>query len=104
MAVLLFSGLGGLGAELQLKPQDYQILPSVLPYRKVKRQSGDPGVTESIPNCLAESLAALKEDKDIKKWVGKELLTQYLRVKEKEVEYFGKMTEEERRLKFTSYF
>ncbi|CAG7559970.1 unnamed protein product [Fusarium equiseti] len=104
MTVLLFSGLCGLGAELQLKPQDYQILPSALPYKKVKRESGEPRITESMPNCLAESLAALKEDNDIKKWVGNELLTQYSRVKEKEVEYFGKMTEEERRLKFTSYF
>ncbi|KAH7179158.1 uncharacterized protein B0J16DRAFT_386985 [Fusarium flagelliforme] len=104
MAALLCSCLYGLETDLQLKAEDYQILPSAPPFKKVKRQLEKQGATESMPSGLAESLAALKEDEDIKGWVGKELLTQYLRVKEMEVEYFGKMTEEERRLKFTSYF
>ncbi|KAI1059398.1 hypothetical protein LB507_004039 [Fusarium sp. FIESC RH6] len=104
MATLLYSGAHGMVAKLQLKSQDCQVVPSALSYEEAKRSLGELGITESVPTSLAESLAALKKDEDIEQWIGKELLTQYSRVKEKEVEYFGKMTEEERRMKFISYF
>ncbi|KAF4453902.1 protein fluG [Fusarium austroafricanum] len=104
MAVLLFSGLHGIDAGLLLTSQDCQVVPSALSYKEAKRQLGELGIAERMPRNLSESLAVLKEDVDIETWVGNELLRQYLQVKEKEVEYFEKMADEDRRMKFLSYF
>ena len=66
--------------------------------------SSQPSVLSS--ECLRASGRRLTRprDKDMESWVGRELLAQYLAVKEKEAETFGKMTDEERRQKFLNFF
>jgi hypothetical protein len=52
-----------------------------------------------MPTSLEMAAESARSDEDLKSSIGSESHAQYLSVKEKEVEYFSKMTDEERRLK-----
>lgn len=57
-----------------------------------------------MPTSLKATVGLARADEDLKQWIGSELHTQYLNIKQKEVEYFAKMTDEERRRRFLDYF
>lgn len=62
------------------------------------------GMDKSMPVTLKEALDCLKRDAAVKSWIGEDLLKWFISVKDKEVEEFGKMTGEQRRLRFLEYF
>ncbi|OAQ69251.1 glutamine synthetase, catalytic domain-containing protein [Pochonia chlamydosporia 170] len=104
MAAIISAGMEGLLSQRHLAMEDCQVVPSALSFEEAKRQLGEKGITERTPKSLKESIDAVTEDKEMKDWVGEELLTHYVRVKQKEVEHFGKMGEDERRIKMLQYF
>ena len=77
--------------EIVAQMSDCQVVPSALSDEDAREQLLKYGVTERMPRSLKESLDAVRDDADMKKWLGEDLLTQYVRVKEKEVEYFAQM-------------
>ncbi|CAH0055118.1 unnamed protein product [Clonostachys solani] len=62
------------------------------------------GLTVKMPGSLQEALDHLKEDSVMRDILSRNFLNCYTPLKEKEVEEFAKMTEEERRLRFLKYF
>ena len=98
-AAVLQAGLSGLGQELELG-KDCRVFPHLL------NERGHPsfGLYEKMPTSLQEALESLKADEAMRWTDCEKLLDSYLLVKEKEVEVFEKMTEEERRLRFLEYF
>lgn len=103
-AALLSAGMAGMKQKYVLTIRDCQVVPSALSLEEAERQLQDYGITERMPSKLQWSLDFAKSDKELQGWIGTELFTQYVKVKEKEVEYFSKMTDEERRQKFLGYF
>ncbi|KAL0937496.1 glutamine synthetase [Colletotrichum truncatum] len=99
-AAVLLSGLNGLGKNLVLDWEDCTVFPQSLDnggraeYRLVKR----------MPRSLQEALDLLKAESSGKPIVPKDLLDAYIPVKEKEVEEFLKMPDDQRRLRFLEYF
>ena len=61
-------------------------------------------LNDRMPSSLQEALGALKADATVKTWIPKDLLKAYISVKEKEVEMFQKMADDQRRLRFLEYF
>lgn len=53
-------------------------------------------ITERLPRALSEAIEALKDDKVMEKVMGEELVDLYVRVKETELGFQEKMSEEER--------
>ncbi|KAK3377006.1 protein fluG [Lasiosphaeria ovina] len=94
IAALLAAGKAGLRAKYDLLPSRDCNLAWL----------GNFGITEQMPKTLREALDAAKDDTEVQSWVGRELFTQYIKVKEKEVETFGKMTDQDRRRKILEYF
>jgi glutamine synthetase len=104
IAALLSAGMAGMKQKRILTIGDCQIVPSALSFEEAERQLRDFGITERMPIKLEMSLDCAKGDKELRDWIGAELFSQYIKVKEKEVEYFSKMTDDERRQKFLGYF
>ena len=99
-AAVLLAGLSGLGEQVNLAWEDCKVFPHSLDegerakYRLNKR----------MPSSLHEALESLKADAAMKTWISEDLLNSYILVKEKEVEAFQKMTDDQRRLRFLEYF
>ncbi|KAF2843554.1 hypothetical protein M501DRAFT_1021832 [Patellaria atrata CBS 101060] len=87
-----------------LNIRDCPILAGKLGVGEARRQLGKYGITEPMRPKLEVSLDSLKEDKECETWFGSELFAEYVKVKDKEVEHFSGMTEEQRRQKFLVYF
>lgn len=100
LAVVVAAGSAGLRENLPLTWKDCRIFPENL---NDEERTGY-GITENLPASLEEAVNLAKKDPDVREWVGKEFLEKYVKVKEKEVELFGKMTDEERRQKFLAFF
>ncbi|KAI0597290.1 protein fluG [Biscogniauxia sp. FL1348] len=62
------------------------------------------GILERMPGSFAIALEAAKRDEDLKKWIGEEIFTQYVRLKEKEMEAMHTMTDETRRRRSLVFF
>lgn len=62
------------------------------------------GIVERMPDSLRATLCAAKGDEDIKKWIGGEMMAQYVSLKEREIEFSKKMTDETMRQKFLAFF
>ncbi|CAG9945989.1 unnamed protein product [Clonostachys rosea f. rosea IK726] len=103
-SAIISAGIDGMKTGLVLEMKDCTVVPSALGSEEVDVKLRDVGVTDRMPKTLQESLEAAKADHEIIKWIGRELHNQYIRVKEKEAEYFLKMTTDERRRKFLDYF
>ena len=104
IAALLSAGMAGIKQKLPLSIRDCPILPSEYTIKEAQKRLGEYGITDPMPSKLEMSLDSARSDKELESWIGAELLAHYLRVKDKEVEHFSKMTEEERRQKFLNYF
>lgn len=104
IAAILLAGMTGMKRQQPLTISDIQLVPSALPRVEAERQLQAYGVTEAMPSKLELALDSAKDDKELQGWVGTELFEQYVKVKDKEVEYFSKMTDGDRRLVFLKYF
>lgn len=62
------------------------------------------GVERRMPNSLSEALAELSADEHLKQWVGEELVSRYVEVKEAEVRNFAGMSDEDRRQRLLEFF
>ncbi|KAI1819346.1 protein fluG [Xylaria intraflava] len=103
-AGLLSAGMAGIRTCQTLNITDCQVVPSALSPDEAARQLRPLGIVERMPTSLEATVKLARSDEDLKDWLGVELHTQYLNVKDKEAEYFGEMTEEQRRQKFLDYF
>jgi glutamine synthetase len=104
IATIILAGVAGMKQKTPLTMGDCQIVPSAFTHEEAGRLLQAYGITEAMPTKLEVALLSAKEDTELQSWIGEELSTQYLKVKERELEFFSKMTDEERRLKFLSYF
>lgn len=99
-ATVLLAGLSGLSEKIDLAWEDCHVFPhSLTDKERIKY-----GLDKTMPNSLQEALDSLKTDLTMQKWIPQALLDSYIPVKEKEVEVFQKMTDEQRRLRFLEYF
>lgn len=96
--------MAGIRQTRVLTIRDCQVVPSALSFEEAERQLRDYGITERMPSKLEQSLDSAKCDKELQGWIETELFAQYIKVKEKEVDHFSQMTNEERRQKFLGYF
>ncbi|CRL17115.1 unnamed protein product [Penicillium camemberti] len=62
------------------------------------------GMDKGMPGTFKEALDCLKMDFAVKTWMAEDLLKWFISVKDKEVEEFRKMTDEQRRFRFLDYF
>lgn len=104
IAGILSAGMDGIHRRRQLTIIDCPVLPSEHSMKEATRLLGECGITETMPLKLETSSELAEKDIDMRDWFGEELLAQYVKVKSKEIEYFSKMSEEERRQKFLTYF
>lgn len=99
-ATVLLAGLSGLSENIDLAWEDCHSFPhSLTETERIKY-----GLDSTMPNSLQGALDSLKTDLTMKAWIPQALLDSYIPVKEKEVEVFQKMTEDQRRLRFLEYF
>ncbi|KAH6988113.1 hypothetical protein BKA56DRAFT_478253 [Ilyonectria sp. MPI-CAGE-AT-0026] len=99
-AAVLLAGLRGLSEKVDLSWTDCPVFPHLLD----ERERAQYGLDKRMPNGLEEALESLKSDDTVKEWIPEDLLKSYIPVKEKEVEVFQKMEDDERRVKFLEYF
>lgn len=99
-AAVLLAGLDGLGKKTELVWKDCKIFPHLLD----ERMRVEYGMDKGMPVTLNEALDCLKRDVAVKTWIAEDLLKWFISVKDKEVEVFGKMTDEQRRRRFLEYF
>ncbi|KAF2753099.1 glutamine synthetase [Pseudovirgaria hyperparasitica] len=100
-ATLFLSGKKGIQDRIDLKWKDCQVYPEPLGPRE---RFVEYGITDSMPVSLQTALLSYTSDEDLRAWLGDGMFSQYADVKQKEVEHFGVMAEEERRKKFVEYF
>lgn len=99
-ATVVLAGLDGLRKKTVLAWKDCKFFPDEMD----EKMRADHGMDKHMPVTLKEALHYLKEDDAMRSLVGDDLLKWYISVKDKEVEEFGKMTDEERRKRFLEYF
>ncbi|KAG8668256.1 hypothetical protein FPOAC2_07546 [Fusarium poae] len=99
-AGVLLAGLDGLEKTTELVWKDCKFFPQMMDERK----RNEHGLNTRMPSTLNEALDHLKQDEVLKMDVGEELMKWYMSVKDKEVEVFGKMNDEQRRIRFLEYF
>lgn len=99
-ASVVFAGMDGMKNKTSLTWKDCSVfLHSV----DVATRLGY-NIKEALPRSLQESVQCLLKDKVMGDWMGKDMLQEYLAIKEKEVETFRRMSDEERRMRFLEYF
>ncbi|KID74794.1 Protein fluG [Metarhizium brunneum] len=99
-AAVLLAALDGLAKKTELVWKDCKLFPHLMN----EEMRVEYGINNSMPVTFKEALDCLKEDAVVNAWIAKDLLEWYISVKEKEVEVFKKMTDEQRRLRFLEYF
>lgn len=99
-AAVLLAALDGLEKKTELVWKDCKFFPHLLD----KRMRVEYGMDKSMPATFKEALDCLKRDAAVDTWIAEELLRWYISVKDKEIEEFGKMTDEQRRRRFLEYF
>lgn len=100
VAAVLGAGLYGFDEEQELIWKDCNVFPNSLTHHDRIAY----GLEKRMPDSLQEAVESLKADSKIREWVPDLIMDSYISVKEKEVEEFQKMTEEQRRLRFLEYF
>lgn len=102
LAIIVKAGSVGLKEQMPLRWKDCRIFPRNLS----EKERTNYGLMEHLPSSLEESINLLKNDADVREWIGEDFLEMYIKVKEKEkeIELFGKMIYQERRLKFLAFF
>jgi len=82
LASLLSAGLTGIEEELELTIRDHQ--ETRFGAGPTEEERRDLGITEMLPNHLAEALTALDADQALKDGLCRELVESYVRLKRKE--------------------
>jgi glutamine synthetase len=100
LAVILMAGSNGIRQDELLNWKDCGIDPERVSSAKLAEY----GILERLPTSLRESVDAAKCDKEIQEWIGDEILSLYVNIKEIEIETFAKMHDEERRRMFLNFF
>lgn len=100
VASVLLAALDGVKTETTLLSKDCKFSFQTMDEKK----RAEYGMNHNMPTTLKEALDHLKNDEDFKSWIPADLLKWYISVKDKEVETFGKISDEERRLRFLEYF
>ena len=99
-ACVLLAAIDGLERKIELTWKDLKVFPHLLDEKKRIEY----GIDKHMPVTFKEALDGLKNDALLKTQIGEQLLKWYIHVKEKDVEEFSKMTDEQRRLHFLGYF
>lgn len=97
---VLESGSDGITQSRELTWQDVRYSPDEL----TREELASRGVERRMPTSLSEALTELTADEDMKQWIGGELISQYLLVKEAEVRNFAGMSDEDRRQRLLKFF
>ncbi|KAI9668931.1 MAG: hypothetical protein M1829_005243 [Trizodia sp. TS-e1964] len=100
VAVLLLAALDGLGAKRELVWRDCKFFLD----RLSAEQRRAHGLDARMPALLKEALECLKSDTAVPTWMPADMLKWYISVKDKEVEEFGRMSDEQRRERFLQFF
>ncbi|KAI0100215.1 glutamine synthetase [Nemania sp. FL0031] len=98
-AAAIIAGLDGLEKKTELVWKDCKFFPDLM----TKDKRSQYGIDKSMPTTLKEAIDNLKADSAMNSAAG-DLLGWFVSVKDKEVEEFSKMTDEQRRLRFLGYF
>lgn len=95
LAAVLFAGARGVAdkASLLARWRDCEVDPAGL----TDNDRRELGVSERLPASVSEALDALRADEALVGLLGAELVEGYVAVKEFEVDFLGKMGEDERR-------
>ncbi|KIL95720.1 glutamine synthetase [Fusarium avenaceum] len=100
VASVLLAALDGVKTETKLLSKDCKFPLQTMSEKK----RAEYAMNHSMPTILKEALDHLKNDEASKSWIPADLLKWYISVKVKEVETFGKMSDEQWRLRFLEYF
>lgn len=100
VAAVVLAALDGLGKKTELVWKDCKLFPHLMD----ESMRIEYGMNQSMQVTLEEALNCLRRDSAVETWIAEDLLKWYISVKDKEVEEFGKMTDEQRRLRFLKYF
>lgn len=99
-AAVILAGLSGLAQKADLVWEDCRVFPNSLDDgERAKYQ-----MNKRMPASLQEALESLNADATMKTLIPKDLLNAYIHVKEKDVQIFQKMGEDQRRLRFLEFF
>lgn len=94
MAAVLAAGLDGVRNEKQLTLKDCPFDVSQIS----ETQRRELGIKTKLPNSLEKALSLLRDDEIITEALGRSFVDNYLAVKKGEMEFLGKMSEQERRI------
>lgn len=100
LAILLAAAFQAVDNKRELEWKDCTVFPADLAPEQLAKYC----VQEKLPENFPDALKEAKNDTDIGEWIEEGLLRSYMKVKEKEVELFAKMADEERRQKFLVFF
>ncbi|KAF3931357.1 Lengsin [Dactylellina cionopaga] len=93
LSAILSAGLDGLSKKMPLRAGSCSMAPTLMS----SKERDALGVNVLLPKTLESSLAALEANEAIGIHLGDVLVSTYLAVKRKEMEYLQKMTDEERK-------
>ncbi|KAF2106254.1 protein fluG [Lophiotrema nucula] len=100
MAAVISAGIEGMEIGAQLRYKDCMEFQENL----TKEKLATLGMSEEMPKCLEETILAAKHSKVLLRRMGEELLAEYVKVKEKEVEKFRGVPDNDRRKKYLAIF
>ncbi|KAI0479826.1 glutamine synthetase [Xylaria cf. heliscus] len=100
VGAVLLAALDGLEKKTEVVWKDCKFLPDMMSEKKRIEY----GIDKTMPVTLKEALDSLKRNTALKTWIGEDLLKWFVFVKERELEEFGRWTDEQRRVRFLEYF
>ena len=100
LALVLAAGSNGISSHQRLDWKDLTSFPQNISTKDLSTY----GVLKRMPQNLRASVDVLLLDQDVKRWMGEEMHTQYISIKEVEIVTFSKMSDEQRRRKYLRFF
>lgn len=100
LAFVLAAGSDGMSSRQRLDSKDLTSFPQDISTKDLSTY----GVLKRMPQNLRVSVDVLVLDQDAKRWMGEEMHTQYVSIKEVEIVTFSKMSDEQRRQRFLDFF
>ena len=100
LAAIIAAGVGGVVSEERLEMKDCSAQPGELS----AEQRAALGIRENLPGSLREALVCLRQDPELRSWLGEDVVNNYITVKKAEREMLEKMKPEERRRWLIEYY
>jgi glutamine synthetase len=100
LAALLSAGYEGMKQNSELRFKDCMEFQESITAVKMASY----GISERMPNTLSRTIEAAKHSDAMTRWLGKPLIDEYIRLKEREVIVFQSMHDEERRRRYLRFF